>query len=236
MRVAICQSNYIPWKGYFDLIHEVDIFVFYDDVQFTKNDWRNRNRIKTPHGPRWLTVPVGDDIKRLICEVEIASDRWQTKHWKTLLQYYRHAAFFDCYEPLLRSVYVESEWRSLSALNQHLIRRIAGECLGITTRFIESASLGGTGRRQDRVLALLCKLNADVYVTGPAARAYLEPARFHEAGIDLVWKDYVGYPEYRQFYPPFQHAVSILDLLFHTGPDAPCYIWGRRNMEVTLGV
>ena len=227
-RVAICQSNYIPWKGYFDLIHDVDVFLFYDDVQFTKNDWRNRNRIKTPAGLHWLSIPVGTDLNRLICDVTMEDARWQHSHWKTLAQFYGAAPFFKLYEGYLRGVYLDTRWRNLSALNQALIQTIARDVLGVKTEFLHSSDFACEGRKEDRVLSLIEAVKGEVYVSGPAGKSYLTPARFNERGIGLVWKDYAGYPEYPQFHPPFEHAVTILDLLFHAGPDAPYYIWGWR--------
>ncbi|MFN8625152.1 MAG: WbqC family protein [Candidatus Binatia bacterium] len=228
-RVAISQSNYIPWKGYFDLIHDVDVFLFYDDVQFTNRDWRNRNLVKMPGGPRWLTIPVGANRDRLIRDVTVDDPRWQRKHWRTLVQWYGKAPFFGDYAPFLAEIYLEREWRTLSALNQFLIQRIAREFLGMRTPLHRTCEFPGTGRNQERLLSLLQAVGADVYISGPAAKAYLDEARFREHGIHVIWKDYTGYPEYPQFHPPFQHAVTILDLLFHTGPDAPFYIWGWRE-------
>lgn len=229
MRVAVLQSSYVPWKGYFDIIHEVDRFVFYDDVQYSKNGWRNRNRIKTPAGPQWLTVPVGPRESRLICEVDLPADpSWAERHWRLLQQHYGEAPYFSRYAPELEDVYaVALEEGTLSALNQELTRTICG-FLGITTGLADSRDYPLEGRKQDRLLDLLQQLGATSYLSGPAARAYLEPERFEEAGIELLWKDYAGYPEYPQLHPPFVHEVSILDLLFHTGPEAPRYIWGWR--------
>src|SRR5262245_16073936 len=135
MRAAICQSNYLPWKGYFDLIHDVDVFVFYDDVQYTKNDWRNRNRVKSPQGAQWLTIPVGARIHRQVREVVITDPRWQCRHWKTLRQLYGRARFFENYREFLEEVYLKREWRTLSELNRFLIQHIAKEFLGIQTAF-----------------------------------------------------------------------------------------------------
>lgn len=228
-RVAINQSNYVPWKGYFDIIHDVDVFLFYDDVQYTKNDWRNRNQVKTRTGLQWLTIPTGTDLKRRICDVCIESNNWQRKHWQTLTQLYGKAPFFRDYTPFLTEVYIEREWRNLSELNQFLIRTIAHEFLGIRTPMHQASEFPSTGTSQERVLSLLKAVQADVYVSGPAAKAYLDAERFRNAGIQVVWKDYSEYPEYPQFHPPFQHTVTILDLLFHAGPRAPFYIWGWRE-------
>lgn len=228
-KVAVLQSNYIPWKGYFDIIHDVDLFVFYDDVQYTKNDWRNRNKIKTQNGPAWLTIPTGSDLDRLICEVSLSDPRWQKNHYKTLVQYYSKAPFFRQYLSLLEEVYLARQWDSLSELNQYLIKTIARDCLGITTEFADSRSYEVTGKCLDRLLDLLNKVRAEEYISGPAARDYIDTRHFEAEGIQLVYKDYSGYPEYPQFFPPFDHYVTILDLLFHTGPDAPSYIWGWRS-------
>jgi hypothetical protein len=229
-RVVINQSNYIPWKGYFDLIHDADVFVFYDDVQFTVRDWRNRNKIKTPTGAQWLTIPVGSDRNRNICDVAIEDSRWQESHWKTIRQHYGRAEHFDRYESFFENIYLNRRWTSLSELNQFLTRAIAVDFLGIKgTRFVQSSEFGLETRGQERILDLVKRVGGDEYLSGPAGKAYLEEARFEREDIRLTWKSYDGYPEYRQFFPPFEHAVSILDVLFHAGPDSPRYIWGWRE-------
>lgn len=228
-RVAILQSNYIPWKGYFDIIHDVDLFIFYDDLQYTKNDWRNRNKIKTNQGVNWITIPVGADANRLICDVEITDATWQTKHWKTLQQFYCKSPHFARYQTFFEDIYLGRQWRNLSELNQHLIRLISVDLLNITTEFRDSREFNLSGQKLERLLELVTKAGAERYISGPAAKDYIESARFAELGIELVWKDYSGYPEYPQRFPPFDHGVSILDLLFNVGPDAPWYIWGWRD-------
>lgn len=226
MKVVILQSNYLPWRGYFDLIHDADLFVFHDDLQYTKNDWRNRNKIKTPRGTEWLTIPVGTDEHRRIDEVLLPTDRtWAARHWRLLQDHYREAPHFGAYEAFFREVYEGRTWTRLSELNQFLITRIARDFLGCTTDFTDSTRFGLTSRKQERVLDLLRATGATTYISGPAAKDYLDPEAFREAGIDLVWKDYSGYPDYPQFHPPFAGAVSIVDLLFQTGPQAADYIW-----------
>ena len=229
--VVVLQSNYIPWKGYFDLIHDADLFIFYDDLQFTKNDWRNRNKIKTLKGAEWITIPVGADAHRLICEVEIKDFSWQTRHWKTIRQHYGKCPYFARYQAFFEEVYRGRQWGNLSELNQHLIRSISEEILNLTTEFRDSREYRLSGQKLDRLMELVTKAEADRYISGPAAKDYIEQARFAEAGIELVWKDYSGYPEYPQCFPPFEHGVSILDLLFNVGPDAPWYIWGWREKK-----
>lgn len=232
MKVVINQSNYFPWKGYFDLIHDADLFIFLDDVQFTKNDWRNRNRIKSPQGPVWLTIPVGKSLNRLVCEVPLPADDWAKRHWMEIERCYRHATHFPTYAPLLRDSLLGRKWSCLSDLNQHLIQLIARDILGVKTRFDDSRRFQLQERKQERVLALLNAVGAKTYVSGPAAKTYLNEDQFLAAGINLLWKDYSGYPEYPQPHPPFEHAISILDLIFNVGAASPSYIWGWRTASI----
>ncbi|MBV5310570.1 WbqC family protein [Chromatium okenii] len=229
--VVILQSNYIPWKGYFDLICDADLFIFYDDLQFTKNDWRNRNKIKTPRGLEWITIPVGTDSNRLICEVQIKDYSWQAKHWKTIQQHYGKSPYFASYRDFFEDIYLGQKWTNLSVLNQTLIRSISSEILNIKTEFRDSRDYNLSGLKLERLLELVTKAEADRYISGPAAKDYIDPSRFAEANIELIWKDYSGYPEYPQRFPPFEHGVSILDLIFNVGSDAPWYIWEWRKSE-----
>jgi hypothetical protein len=228
MRVAVLQSNYIPWRGYFDLIHDVDLFVFYDDVQYTVNDWRNRNCIKTANGVVWLTIPIGNQNDRRICDVEIKDRAWPRKHWMTIEQSYRKAPHFSRFEDFFREVY-GGQWTSLSVLNQTLIQAIARDCLGIRTEFKDSRDYELSGSKSERLSGLLTLLGADEYVSGPAAREYIDLSAFEQAGIRVIWKDYSGYPEYPQLHGPFVSNVSIVDLLMSVGERAPDYIWGIRS-------
>jgi hypothetical protein len=230
-RVAVIQSNYIPWKGYFDIINDVDVFIFYDDLQFTKNDWRNRNKIKTPRSAEWISIPVGTDLRRLVCEVELRDHSWQQKHWNLLRMHYDKAPHFRTYRPFLEDVFLSRTWTNLSDLNHHLIRTISREFLGITTEFLDSRAFDPQGQKLDRLIDLLKKAGTDLYVSGPAARDYIDPKVFEAAGIQLVYKSYAGYPEYPQMHPPFEHGVSILDLLFNMGQQAPEFIWGWREAK-----
>jgi hypothetical protein len=227
-KVAVIQSNYIPWKGYFDIIHDVDLFVFHDDLQYTKNDWRNRNKIKTARGVSWLTIPVGTREDRLICEVELHDVSWQKNHWAIIMQSYSKAPFFRQYRDFFEQVYLKAKWNNLSELNQYLIKTISKEFLGIKADFNDSRDFHAEGHKLDRLIDLLVKVNAELYVSGPAAKDYIEENKFKEVEIELVFKDYSNYPEYPQLFPPFEHAVSILDVLFNCGAAAPDYIWGWR--------
>ena len=227
-RVAIVQSNYIPWKGYFDLIASVDRFVLFDSAKFSWGAWRNRNQIKTPQGLQWLTVPVrhrGAD--QAIRETEIAKPGWATKHWKTLVQNYRRAPHFDRYHDRFAEVYdrVAVE-RQLSRVNFILLEAVL-DLLDIGTPLTwseeEELPADATGR-----VVRLCQLQDAVeYVSGPTARDYLDEVQLKRANIKLSYADYEGYPEYPQLYGPFEHAVTILDLLFNVGPEARRYMKGR---------
>lgn len=223
-RVAIVQSCYIPWKGYFDLINGVDHFLFYDDAEYSKNSWRNRNRIKTANGTQWLTIPVsysGRSHQR-IDEVRVNDPGWRERHWKSLRQSYARAPFFDVYAPALEQLYLSDD-DSLSTINRSFVEHICG-LLGIETELSWTSGLKVEGASTDRVVALCRAVGAGAYVSGPSARDYLDPEQFERAGIKLLWMDYVGYPPYPQPHPPFEHAVTVLDLLFSVGPDAPRYM------------
>ena len=228
-KVVVLQSNYIPWKGYFDLIHDADVFIFYDDVQFTKNDWRNRNKIKCPQGTQWLSIPVGTEKNRLICEVALSEKNWQKIHWETIRQQYGKCKYFSRYKPFFEQIFLHTEWTNLSSLNQKLIKEISSQILSIETEFVDSRVFELAGQKQDRLLDLLKQTSATHYISGPAARSYIDEFAFHDAGITLIWKDYAGYPEYNQKHAPFEHGVSILDLIFNEGPSSSHFIWGWRN-------
>jgi hypothetical protein len=221
--VAIVQSCYIPWKGYFDLINSVDEFVLYDEVQYTRQDWRNRNRIKTERGTRWLTVPVSIDglYHQRLDETRVADPKWATRHWDTIRQSYRHAPYFPTYTQAIESAYEAcgaEPW--LSTINRHLLEVICS-ILGIETTLTWSTDYAAEGSRTERVVSLCEQVGASLYLSGPSARAYIDESLFERAGIELRYFDYEGYPEYPQLYPPFEHTVTILDLLFNAGPDAP---------------
>lgn len=229
MKVAVIQSNYIPWKGYFDIIHDVDVFYFYDNVQYTKRDWRNRNKIKTDQGMKWLTIPVGSSTDRLICEVVINDHNWALRHWKTICHYYSRAPYFKLYRDFFEYVYLDKKWDNLSQINQYLVKKISSDFLKMNTEFVDLSGVDVSGRKLERLINIVRMSGTDEYVSGPMAKDYINEKCFNDIGIKLTYKDYSGYPEYPQFHPPFEHFVSIIDLLFHTGPDAAYYIWGWRE-------
>jgi hypothetical protein len=224
--VAIVQSNYIPWKGYFDLIARVDEFVLYDDMQYTRRDWRNRNRVKTPHGVQWLTVPVevkGKYHQRI--KDTLVSDRaWARSHWQTIQHSYARAPHFASYRDRLAELYARAgALTRLSEINCLFLTAICG-MLGIRTRISWSMDYRLADERTERLVEICRQAGATEYVSGPAARAYMDESRFAAAGIALTYMDYAGYPEYPQLYPPFEHAVSVLDLILNTGEDAPAFM------------
>lgn len=220
-RLAIVQSNYIPWKGYFDLIGLADEFLIYDEVQFTKRDWRNRNQIKTAQGPRWLTIPVVSKGRYLqsIAETEIA-EPWAVEHWRAITHAYARAPHFAALGPRMGALYERvAAVDRLSAVNLAFMTEICA-ILGIETPIRPSSDYASAGAKTDRLVSLCRAAGATHYLSGPSARAYIEPEKFTAAGIVLEYMDYSGYPVYPQLFGEFIHGVTILDLLFNTGPDA----------------
>lgn len=222
-RIAIVQSNYIPWKGYFDLIAAVDEFILYDDAQFTKNDWRNRNQIKTPAGIQWISIPVGNVISRRIRDVRLSADDWRGKHWKTLHANYARAAHYQEIADYVRPIYLQGEYVYLTDFNRALIEIIC-RYLGIKTRITNSWDYQLIGGKTERLISLCKQTNASVYISGPTAKAYLDEQKFTDEGIELRWFNYLEYPNYPQLWGEFVHGVSILDLLFNCGSTSFKYM------------
>jgi WbqC-like protein len=223
-RLAIMQSNYIPWKGYFDLIGRVDEFVLLDDVQYTKADWRNRNRIKTPNGVKWLTIPVRKGPRRRrIDEVVVADPGWGARHWSSLCSTYGRAPYFDLYRAAFEPLYLDLTETQLARINRAFLGVVC-DLLGIRTPIRRSTEYEPHGVRTERLVDLCRQAGADRYLAVPNSRAYLEEGLFERAGIGIDWMDYSGYREYQQLHGPFEHRVTVLDLLFNVGPDAPQYL------------
>lgn len=222
-KVAILQSNYIPWKGYFDLIKSVDVFVIYDEVQYTKNDWRNRNQIKTPNGPAWITIPCRQvSLTQKIFETKVTLPNWNIKHWNTIKGNYSRAACFKEYEQVIYETYMACQSEYLSEINLAFIKTI-NTALGIETEIIDSRNLNLEGDKNERLIEAVTKLNGNYYLSGPAAKNYLDEKAFNDKGIEVGWMDYTNYREYNQLYPPFAHGVSVLDLIFNCGESASSY-------------
>lgn len=223
MTIAILQSNYIPWKGYFDIIAKSDVFVIYDEVQYTKNDWRNRNLIKTKDGLQWLTIAVRQEsLGQTIDNTSVFKTNWAKKHRGTIQANYAKAPYFSEYKDRIFKIYEQAS-TNLSEINTSFIKEICA-ILGIDTKIIDSKSLNLTGDKQERLVQACNLLNADVYLSGPAAKSYIEVGFFAKHNIEIEWMDYSNYESYHQLYPPFEHGVSILDLIFNEGPNANKYL------------
>lgn len=230
MKCVILQPSYIPWRGYFHQIYEADVFVFYDDVQYDKRGWRNRNRIKSAQGSLWLTIPVhaaGCQIhKTPVNQIAIDwSQNWDEKHRLSLKHAYGKAPFYAQFESLLEP-HFQHRPELLADLTIDLTVTLA-HALGIVhTRFLRASHFNVSGAKTDRLLAILEKVGANHYISGPSAQDYIEIQKFEERGITFEYMKY-DYPVYPQLHPPFDPQVSVLDLLFMTGPEAPNYIWGK---------
>jgi hypothetical protein len=227
-RVAIVQSSYVPWKGFFDLIAAVDEFILFDDVQYTRRDWRNRNGIKTPHGVRWITIPVNvkGRYHAAVKDMSVADRSWTDRHWRSILHAYRPAACFDEVGWWLQSLYEEAARLSrLSDINHLFIDAICRR-LGIGTKLSWSMDYVLAADRNERLITLCQQVGATEYLSGPSAKAYLDEPRFRDAGVTVVYADYSGYREYRQLHGPFVHTVSVIDLLLNEGGGAASFLKG----------
>jgi len=220
-KIIITQSNYIPWKGYFDSINIADEFVLYDDMQFTRRDWRNRNQIKTRDGIKWLTIPVEVKGKyfQKINETKISDSDWGEKHWNTILHNYSKAKYFNEYKKLFEDLYLNNKEEYLSKVNFNFLKAVC-ELLGIKTKMIWSDEFNLLEEKTERLVDICRKRGATEYYSGPAARAYMNEELFERENIKVHYFDYTGYPEYNQLYGDFTHAVSIIDLIFNEGPNS----------------
>lgn len=226
-KIAILQSNYIPWKGYFDIIKMADVFVFYDEVQYTKNDWRNRNQIKTPNGLSWLTIPVlQNSLNQKINETVVSQSNWNKKHWNSITCNYSKAPFYKKLEGEFQQLYYSIETQNLSEINQIFIKKIAN-FLKIETDIIDSTALNLIGDKNERLIDAVKKLNGTHYISGPSAKSYLDVNKFESESIQVEWVDYNGYPEYSQLYGDFKHNVSMLDVIFNEGSNANNFLKSR---------
>lgn len=235
--IVILQSNYIPWKGYFDLMAVADEFLLFDEVQYTKNDWRNRNRIVLDGRLHWLTLPVrtAGRFGTAIEHIEVADRGWATAHWDTLRQAYRHAPYFNTIAPPLEEAYrTAAGFTRLSEINEHFLRSIAA-LLGLSTPIVRADTVTRTTKDPTERLLEICKARAAAaYVTGPAAHAYLDVATLRNAGIAVYFADYSGYPTYSQACEPFEHGVSIIDTLMRCGPDTSTHLKAVRRRDSLL--
>lgn len=222
---VILQSSYIPWKGYFDLIARADELILFDDAQYTRRDWRNRNRIKSASGTPWLTIPVEvkGRFEQKICDTRVHDPAWAASHWQRLLDSYRRAPFFALYRELFETLYLGLDERELSAINGRFIKAIC-HILGIGTKISWSMEYSLSIGKTECLIGLCRAVGATRYLSGPAARDYIEPQLFKDAEIELDYMCYDNYPQYPQLHGPFAHQVSVLDLIFNAGPEASRYM------------
>lgn len=220
--VGIIQSSYIPWRGYFDFINSVDVFVIYDDIQYSTGSWRNRNQIKAKTGLKWLTVPINKKQGMLIDEVLIdRSIRWQNKHRHLLKESLGSAPYFNNAMEIWEEG-IASEHLTVSELNIRLIKLICNY-LEIITPIVMSRDYHLTGVKTDRLVSLIKTIGGTKYLSGPTAKAYLDENQFRENGICLEYKTY-DYPPYPQLWGDFVGNVSVLDLIANTGKEAKLFL------------
>lgn len=217
MIVSINQPAYLPWLGYFHRIAASDVHVVLDHVQFEKNSFTNRNRIRTPEGSSWLTVPVltKGRFGASISSIEVADDRWAAKHLATLEQYYRRTPFYKEHEAFMRETY-DNRWQRLAPLNDHITAYLRG-AFDIGTSTVRSSELAVGGTKSELVLNICRELGATVYLSGALGRGYLQEDEFAEAGIDVRYQDY-RHPTYPQAFPGFEPNMAAIDLLLNCGP------------------
>jgi hypothetical protein len=230
-KVAILQSNYIPWKGYFDIIANVDEFIIYDEVQFTKRDWRNRNKIKTPQGLQWLTIPVlsKNNFTQKINQTKIDGISWKKKHWNALKLNYKKAKYFNEISELLYDCFHLKTFEKLSELNAALIRIIC-QYLNINTKISRCPTSTFVEGKNQRLISICKQTGADTYVSGRKAKDYIDQKSFSHSGLQVEWVDYENYPEYEQLWGGFVHEVTILDLLFNCGEKSPYFM---KNITIS---
>jgi hypothetical protein len=224
-KALITQSNYIPWKAYFDGINMVDEFIIYDDMQFTRRDWRNRNKIKTKDGLIWLTIPVEVKGKyfQKINETVISDPHWGMHHWKIIQYNYHKAPYFNLYKDRFEELYLKNDQKYLSEINLEFIKIVCG-ILGIKTHIRSSSDFELKEEKTERLVDICKKIGATDYYSGPTAKDYMNESLFAYENINIHYFDYSGYPEYPQLFNNFAHDVSIIDLLFNEGENAKKYM------------
>lgn len=228
--LAAVQSSYIPWKGYFDLIRSADEFVLFDQVQFTRRDWRNRNRIKTKDGIQWLTIPVRSkgNYHAAIQDMIVSEAGWNHRHWQRIVASYARAPHFATMGPALARLFEGATQSQLSEVNRWFLEGLC-RLLGIDTPLAWSTDYQVAEGKSDRLVSLCLAAGATRYLSGPAARSYLDLELFARHGVEVAFFDYAGYPEYQQLFPPFDHHVSAVDLLLNEGPKAPQFLLPSRR-------
>lgn len=226
MKLACIQPSYIPWKGYFHLIHEADCFVFYDDAQYSKGSWRNRNQIIINGSLKWLNIPVNKGAWHLPINQVTVAKPFAVEHWRLLTEAYRKLEYFPFFQKIVEKIICYDE-PNLSHLTVFQTLELC-KIFGIKTPTVLMSDLKiNSFKRTEKLLAMCKNLGATEYISGPSAMGYIKEEKFVEAGIKLTYFAY-NYPEYPQQSKNFTHYVSILDLIFNLGEEAPEYIWGKH--------
>ena len=224
----ITQSNYIPWKGYFDNIAQADVFVIYDDMQYTKRDWRNRNKIKSAAGTKWLSIPVEVKGKyfQKINETKVSDPNWNIDHLNAIKNYYRTAPAFKENSDWLEELYMGCTSPWLTEINRYFIEHIM-KYLSIETEIKDSREFELVEGKTEKLVSICEQLGAKQYLTGPAAKNYMSEDSFLEKGIGVLYSDYSVYKEYEQLYPPFEHGVTVLDMILNGGKEQQLFFVGK---------
>ena len=232
-RIAILQSNYIPWRGYFDLINHVDEFIIYDDMQYTKRDWRNRNKIKTANGLKWLSIPVfvKGKFNQKIKDTQIVDSSWQTNHLKSIQLNYSKSKYFDLIMALIEPLYNKKNYTNLSDCNYTFIKSI-NKFLNINTKISYSSDFFLEDEKNKRLVSLVLQTEGNVYVSGPSAKDYIDLDLFNKNNILIEWYNYDNYKNYTQSWGSFENNVTIIDLLMNEGPNAINFLKSNiRNFQ-----
>jgi hypothetical protein len=226
MICSVHQPQYLPWLGYFDKIDQADVFVLLDTVQFKKNEWQNRNRIKTAQGMQWITVPVLYHFPQLIQDVEINNnEKWQHKQRQTILSNYRKAPFWSLLEPFFDEMF-SAQWDTIAKLNIHVVKRLAA-ILGIETPLFVASGMGVFPENPDeRLIAIARHFGADAYLAGSGGHDYMDLEKYREASVDVIFQEY-QHPVYNQLYGDFEPFLSVIDLIFNHGKESLNIIRGK---------
>jgi len=234
-KILITQSNYIPWKGYFDAINMADEMILFDDMQYTKRDWRNRNMIKTAQGPQWLSIPVEVKGKyfQKICDTVISDKDWAKNHWKSISLNYSKSDCFKEFKDEFEDLFLSFHETHLSKINFRFISSI-NKILGIKTKISWSSEYELLDGKTERLVSICKILGATEYLTGPAAKNYTDEKLFMRENIKITYLNYDHYPEYNQLYPPFTHAVSIIDLIFNEGKNAKHFMKSFSSENILI--
>lgn len=218
MKVTIHQPEHMPWLGFFHKVAQADLFVILDSVQYRKNYFQNRNKIRTVTGWTWLTVPVKRNINSLIKDVGIDNTQnWRKKCWHSIYYSYKKAPYFNKYSFFFENIY-QKDWINLNALNMPIIKLIL-KLLSLKPEILKSSEMNITGGGSKLILNMCKNVGTDTYISGISGKDYLNLRDFKKAGIEVVFQEF-HHPIYRQLYEPFIPCMSIIDLLFNYGEES----------------